>query len=61
MTEMKAFFKYNLGILYMFIAFIYAVLDWGKSYGEDNILFWVFIRPIVSIIKGILWIIVIWF
>lgn len=40
---------YALGIL------IYTIYDWFSYYGEDNILLWIFIRPFISILKGIVW------
>jgi hypothetical protein len=52
--------KYALLVIYQVIAVIYMLVDMAKSYGDDSLLFWLFVRPFISVIKGILWIFFIW-
>jgi hypothetical protein len=52
--------KYNLFLLYAIVGFIYTIIDWFKHYGDDGMIFWLILRPFVSLIKGVFWIFLIW-
>jgi hypothetical protein len=53
--------KSILTYIYIIGALIYMVVDYIQAYGDDSLLFWVFIRPFLSSIKGLLWPIMILF
>jgi hypothetical protein len=52
---MSSTIKYFAGVIYALVAIVYMFMDWFGHYGDDGIFFWVFIRPFVSLIKGIIW------
>jgi hypothetical protein len=52
---MKDTTKGTLAFAYMFIGAIYALVDVISNYGDDGIMFWLFIRPFISVIKGVVW------
>jgi hypothetical protein len=57
---MKSTIKYFLCMGYIMIGICYMFVDWFTSYGEDGLFFWIAIRPFISGIKGLFWIIAIW-
>ena len=58
---MKDSIKYSFYILYLIIAFMVTIGDMGENYGVDGAVFWYLIRPFISVLKGLLWPITIWF
>lgn len=59
-TEENSNFKGILIMIYLGIGILYMLRDMFIHYGDDGILFWIFIRPLLSLIKGLFWILLIW-
>jgi hypothetical protein len=53
--------KHLFQVVYIVGACFYTIRDIITSYGDDNIIFWVLIRPLLASIKGLLWPIIMWF
>jgi hypothetical protein len=47
--------KGTLAFVYMFIGAVYTLVDIIQSYGDDGLIFWLFIRPFISLLKGVVW------
>jgi hypothetical protein len=52
---MKDTIKTALVFIYFIVAAIVIIVDISSSYGEDNFLFWIFVRGCIAVIKGIFW------